>query len=66
VIRFDTNAIKTRGDYNDHGWRSDLLQIARLLDHLAPDAHDPERFHIQKNALACELRRLARWAIYRR
>jgi hypothetical protein len=35
VIRLQPNTTKTRGDYSDHGWRSDLLQIARLLDHLA-------------------------------
>jgi hypothetical protein len=52
VIRLSPDTSKTRGDYNDRGgWRSDLLQIARLLDQLAPDIHDPEKFHIQKNAL---------------
>jgi len=61
VIRLSPDTIKTRGDYSDQSWRSDLLQIAKLLDRLAPDAHDPEKFHIQKNALACELRRLARY-----
>jgi hypothetical protein len=54
---------KTRAEINDISWpREELLEVARLLDHLAPDFHDPEPFHIQKNALAAELRRLAPWA----
>jgi hypothetical protein len=60
VIRFKPDIpAKTRSQIID--WRTDLLALARLLDHLAPDFHDPELFHVQKNALAAELRRLARW-----
>jgi hypothetical protein len=43
--------------------RNELLEVARLLDRLAPpSSHDPERYFEQKSALAHELRRLARWA----
>jgi hypothetical protein len=62
VIRFKPDTPKTRGQINNFDWRTELLAVARLLDHLAPDFHDPELFHVQKNALAAELRRLARWA----
>jgi hypothetical protein len=58
------HAAKTRAESGDANWRSELLECARLLDRLAPDYHDPERFHLQKDALAHELRRLARWARY--
>ena len=54
---------KTRAEIGDLAWpRAELLEVVRLLDHLAPDFHDPELFHVQKSALAAELRRLARWA----
>jgi hypothetical protein len=54
---------ETRAEINDIAWpRDELLEVARLLDHLAPDFHDPELFHVQKSVLAAELRRLARWA----
>ena len=56
------NPSKTRAEIDNVDWRSDLLEIARLVDRLAPDRHDPELFHMQKNALAHELRRLAHWA----
>ena len=62
VNRFKPDIPKGRGQINNMDWRTDLLELARLLDHLAPDFHDPELFHVQKNALAAELRRLARWA----
>jgi hypothetical protein len=62
VIRFKSDIPKARSQINNIDWRADLLELARLLDHLAPDFHDPELFHVQKNALAAELRRLARWA----
>ena len=62
VIRFKPDIPKARGQINNIDWRTDLLELARLLDYLAPDFHDPELFHVQKNALAAELRRLARWA----
>jgi hypothetical protein len=62
VIRFKPDNPKARGQINNINWRTDLLELARLLDYLAPDFHDPELFHVQKNALAAELRRLARWA----
>ena len=61
VIRLQQPPTRTRGEINNLDFRSDLLELARLLDHLAPDFHDPELFHVQKNALAAELRRLARW-----
>ncbi len=60
VIRFGSNPGKTRVEIGKISWREDLLAIARLLDRLVPDHHDPELFHVQKNALAHELRRLAR------
>jgi hypothetical protein len=60
VIRFDSNEYRTRVEINNISWRDDLLAIATLLDRLVPDRHDPELFHVQKNALAHELRRLAR------
>ena len=53
---------RTRGEINNIDLRSDLIEVARLLDHLAPDRHDSERYHLQKDALVHELRRLARWA----
>jgi hypothetical protein len=54
---------ETQAEINDIAWpRDELLEVARLLDHLATDFHDPELFHVQKSALAAELRRLARWA----
>jgi hypothetical protein len=61
VIRFKPDTPKACGQINNINWRTDLLEVARLLDHLAPDFHEPELFHVQKNALAAELRRLARW-----
>jgi hypothetical protein len=65
VVRpFDSDRKRTRGEMSNLDWRGELLQCARLLDRLAPDHHDPERFHLQKDALAHELRRLARWVGY--
>jgi hypothetical protein len=63
VVRpFDPDRKPTRAEIGNIDWRGELLQFARLLDRLAPDHHDSERFHLQKDALAHELRRLARWA----
>ncbi len=46
VVRFDPN--KTRAEINNVDWRSDLLEVARLLDHLSPPDHrDPERYFEQ-------------------
>ena len=45
---------RTRGEINNIDRRDDLLQIACLVDRLTPDRHDPELFHVQKNALAHE------------
>jgi hypothetical protein len=59
---WQSRAPKTRAEINISWPRDELLEVARLLDHLAPDFHEPELFHVQKNALAAELRRLARWA----
>jgi hypothetical protein len=39
-----------------------LADLARRLDRLRPDHRDPERFHIEKDEIAFELRRLARAA----
>jgi hypothetical protein len=57
---------RTRGEINNIDLRSDLIEVARLLDPLAPDHHDPERYHLQKDALVHELRRLAHWARHAR
>ena len=65
VIRLQQPPTRTRGEINNLDFRSDLLELARLLDHLAPDIRDPERYFVQKSALVHELRRLARWAAYR-
>jgi hypothetical protein len=53
--------VRTRGEINNIDLRSDLIEVARLLDHLAPDHHDPD-YHLQKAALVHELRRLAKRA----
>jgi hypothetical protein len=55
VIRLHPNTTRIRGETNNLDFRTDLLEVARLLDHLAPDIRDPERFHVQ-----IELRRLAK------
>ena len=65
MIRLQQPPTRTRGEINNLDFRSDLLERARLLDHLAPDIRDPERYFVQKSALVHELRRLARWATYR-
>ncbi len=61
---FPSTPTTTRAEIVDMVWpREQLLQLAYLLDHLAPpDHHNPERYYEQKSALAHELRRLARWA----
>jgi hypothetical protein len=52
---------EARAEINNIVWpREELLEVARLLDHL--DTRDIERFCLQRSALAHELRRLARWA----
>ena len=51
---------KTRAEIGNVSRRDQLLELARLLDRLTPDYSDPERFLLQKSALAHELRRLAR------
>ena len=40
--------------------RSALRDLANRIDRLAPDSRDPERFHVEKDEIAHELRRLAR------
>ena len=40
--------------------RGTLLQLAARVRHLCPDHRDPERFHVEKDAIERELRRLAR------
>lgn len=37
-----------------------LARLADRVQRLAPNRHDPERFHIDKAELAAELRALAR------
>ena len=37
-----------------------LEEVANRVRRLSPDRRDPERFHIEKDELAAELRRLAR------
>jgi hypothetical protein len=39
--------------------RATLLRLARMARRLCPDRRDPERFHIEKDAIERELRRLA-------
>jgi hypothetical protein len=58
-----TVTARTRGQINNIDLRSDLIEVARLLDHLAPDRHDPERYHLQKDALVHELSSL--WPLAR-
>jgi hypothetical protein len=54
----------TRAEIGNIAWpREELLEIARLLDHLAPpSSHDPERYFEQKGGVSPELRWLAHWA----
>lgn len=40
--------------------RASLNELARRIDRLAPSRHDPEAFHLEKDAIARTLRRLAR------
>ena len=42
------------------GERGTLLQLAARVRRLCPDRRDPERFHVEKDAIERELRRLAR------
>ena len=42
------------------GERGTLLQLAARVRRLAPSRTDPEAFHIEKDAIEHELRRLAR------
>jgi hypothetical protein len=37
-----------------------LEELAERVRRLSPDRRDPERFHMEKDELAAELRRLAR------
>ena len=41
------------------GERGTLLQLAARVRRLCPDRRDPERFHVEKDAIERELRRLA-------
>ena len=41
------------------GERSALLQLAARVRRLCPDRRDPEAFHVEKDAIERELRRLA-------
>ena len=36
-----------------------IRELARRVIRLLPDRHDPEAFHVEKDAIAHELRRLA-------
>jgi hypothetical protein len=42
--------------------RDTLARLAAAVARLAPDRRDPEKFHVEKDAIAAELRRLARAA----
>ena len=42
------------------GERGTLLQLAARVRRLCPDRRDPERFHVEKDAIERELRSLAR------
>jgi hypothetical protein len=39
--------------------RAALDRLAQAVRNLSPCRHDPERFHIEKDAISAELRRLA-------
>ena len=41
------------------GERGTLLQLAARVRRLCPDRRDPEAFHLEKDAIERELRRLA-------
>ena len=41
------------------GERGTLLQLAARVRRLCPDRRDPEAFHVEKDAIERELRRLA-------
>lgn len=56
----------TRGELNNIDLRSDLIEVARLLDDLQPPDHVDTEYHLQKAVLVHELRRLARWARHAR
>ena len=42
------------------GFAHDLTRLAAAVVRLSPSHRDPERFHEDKDAIAAELRRLAR------
>lgn len=39
-----------------------LADLAGRISRFAPSRHDPERYHLEKDEIACEPRRLARLA----
>lgn len=43
--------------HSDH--RDALDRLAQAVRNLSPCRHDPERFHVEKDAISAELRRLA-------
>ena len=43
--------------------RAALLRLAGMARRLCPDRRDPERFHVEKDAIERELRRLADGAL---
>ncbi len=58
---WQTRTSKARTEADKPAWRDELLEAARLLDHL--DVRDIETFVLQRSVLARELRRLARRAV---
>jgi hypothetical protein len=61
VVPFDPNARKPSAEpaKSTFEWRAELHQLADLLNRMAPDYQNPERFYLQRSALVRELRRLA-------
>lgn len=49
-----------RGGATCYGPSHSLEQLADQVRSLRPDRHDPERFHVEKDAIERQLRRLAR------
>ena len=60
MIAVNAPKSQIRADIGNISWRDQLLELTRMLERLTPDYSDPERFLLQKSALANELRRLAR------
>ena len=60
---FDIDKTLSRAEIGNVDWHADLLELARLLDHLRPPDHrHPDLYFEQRSAITHELRRLARRA----